>query len=94
MTKFYGMIIRKPSELDRDDILEVMKHWNMHHVPSKEMEELNISCFFVATIDNIIIGASGYKILTCFVVKIKMCFRNSLYGTKFFNKVVDFIFIF
>lgn len=58
------MIVRKAIEQDRDNILEVMKHWNMHHVPSQEMEELNISCFFVATIDNIIVAASGYKILT------------------------------
>lgn len=58
------MKIRKAKELERENILEVMKPWNMHLVPSDEMEELDISCFFVATIDNIIVGASGYKLLS------------------------------
>jgi len=58
------MKIRKANRKDRSDILEVMKPWNMHHVPSKEMEELDISCFFVAVIENKIVGASGYKLLS------------------------------
>ena len=58
------MNIRKAYQKDRSSILEVMKPWNMHHVPSEEMEELDISCFFVATIENKIIGASGYKLLS------------------------------
>ena len=57
------MNIRKAIREDRDSILAVMKPWNMHHVPSKEMEELDISCFFVATVENKIVGASGYKLL-------------------------------
>jgi len=58
------MIIRKAVVKDRNSILDVMKHWNMHHVPSQEMEELDISCFFVATVDGKIVAASGYKILS------------------------------
>ena len=58
------MKLRKAHQEDRNSILEVMKPWNMHHVPSEEMEELDISCFFVATIDNKIVGASGYKLLS------------------------------
>jgi len=58
------MKIRKAKELERDSILMVMKPWNMHHVPSEEMQELDISCFFVATIDNKIVGASGYKLIS------------------------------
>lgn len=57
------MQIRKATREDKDSILAVMKPWNMHHVPSEEMEELDISCFFVATVDNKIVGASGYKLL-------------------------------
>jgi 3-keto-5-aminohexanoate cleavage enzyme len=51
---------------DRGAILEVMEAWNMHHVPSLEMEELDLSCFFVARAraSGMIIGASGYKILS------------------------------
>ncbi len=58
------MIIRKAVEEDRADILGIMKHWNMHHVPSEEMPELDISCFFVALIDDQMVGASGYKVLS------------------------------
>jgi len=58
------MKIRKAIDQDKDDILKVMLPWNMHHVPSQEMEELDISCFFVALIDNKIVGASGYKIIS------------------------------
>lgn len=56
--------IEKASPNDRDAILKVMEPWNMHHVPSKEMEELDLSCFFVALVSGKIVGASGYKILS------------------------------
>jgi len=36
----------------------------MHNVPSPEMEELDLACFFVALISDQIVGASGYKILS------------------------------
>jgi uncharacterized protein (DUF849 family)/N-acetylglutamate synthase-like GNAT family acetyltransferase len=58
------MKIRRANPEDRNSILSVMKPWNMHHVPSEEMEELDINCFFVATIDNKIIGASGFKMIS------------------------------
>lgn len=48
---------------DRDAILKVMEPWNMHNVPSPEMEELDLSCFFVARMSGQIIGAAGYKII-------------------------------
>jgi 3-keto-5-aminohexanoate cleavage enzyme len=49
---------------DREAILKVMEPWNMHRVPSPEMAELDISCFFVARVDGRIVGASGYTILS------------------------------
>lgn len=49
---------------DREAILAVMRPWNMHHVPSPEMEELDLAAFFVARLDGDIVGASGYKILS------------------------------
>lgn len=58
------MQIRKAREEDRDEILRIMEFWNMHHVPSEEMPDLDISSFFVAEEDGIIIGASGYKIIS------------------------------
>lgn len=45
-------------------ILEVMKPWNMHRVPSVEMGELDLSCFFVAKVDGRIVGAAGYQLLS------------------------------
>lgn len=58
------MVIRNAREEDRDEILRIMEFWNMHHVPSEEMPELDISSFFVAEDDGIIIGASGFKMLS------------------------------
>lgn len=58
------MEIRKANPEERNSILSVMKPWNMHHVPSEEMEELDLNCFFVATFENKIIGASGYKLIS------------------------------
>ncbi len=59
-----NFMIERASLKDYDDILEVMRPWNMHHVPSPEMEELDLSCFFVARIGDSIVGASGYKVLS------------------------------
>jgi len=58
------MIIRNAREEDRDEILRIMEFWNMHHVPSEEMPELDISCFFIAEEDGKVIGASGYEIIS------------------------------
>jgi len=56
--------IRKAVPEDRDAMLHVLEHWNMHHIPSDEMPELDIAHFYVATVDNRVIGVSGYKLLT------------------------------
>ena len=56
--------IEKARPEDTGAILKVMEAWNMHHVPSLEMEELDLSCFFVARSSGQVIGASGYKILS------------------------------
>jgi uncharacterized protein (DUF849 family)/N-acetylglutamate synthase-like GNAT family acetyltransferase len=46
-----------------DQIIEVLKPWNMHHIPSREMDMIDFDTFFVAKIDGKIVGVSGYKIL-------------------------------
>jgi 3-keto-5-aminohexanoate cleavage enzyme len=56
--------IRKARESDREAILGIMEFWNMHHVPSEEMPDLDINCFFVAEMDGRIVGASGYKLIS------------------------------
>ena len=55
--------IRRATPEDRDPILAVMRPWNMHLVPSPEMERLDLDCFFVAEVGGAVVGASGYRIL-------------------------------
>lgn len=55
--------IRPARQDEGPAILEIMRPWNMHHVPSPEMESLDLNCFFVAEMDSLMIGASGYKVL-------------------------------
>ena len=56
--------IRKAKKKDLSQILDVLKVWNMHHIPSLEMESLDLSNYFVAQKDKNIIGVCGYKILS------------------------------
>lgn len=55
--------IRQAVEHDRGGVLAVMQHWNMHHVPSPEMGELDLNHFFVAEADHEILAAAGYRLL-------------------------------
>lgn len=57
-------VIERAVKEDREAILDVMRPWNMHHVPSPEMEELDLNNFFVARCQNRVVGAAGYKILS------------------------------
>lgn len=56
--------IRKAKATDLNSVLEVMRPWNMHHVPSPEMPSIDLECFFVAVRDGEIVGAAGYKMLS------------------------------
>jgi ribosomal-protein-alanine N-acetyltransferase len=56
--------IEKASPGDFEAILKVMEPWNMHHVPSREMEELDLACFFVARVSGHVAGAAGYRQLS------------------------------
>ncbi len=56
--------IEKASSDDYAAILNVMEPWNMHHVPSAEMGELDLSCFFVARLSGHVAGAAGYTLLS------------------------------
>src|SRR5262245_7210378 len=55
--------IRPAIQEDRDAVLSVMEPWNMHHVPSPEMEALDLDCFFIAEVDGVVVGASGFRLL-------------------------------
>jgi len=59
-----NFVIEAAKRCDFKEILAVLKPWNMHHVPSPEMEMIDFSTFFVAKIDNKIVGVSGYKLLS------------------------------
>jgi len=55
----------RPARLeDVPAMLEVLKTVNMHNIPSIEMPELDWRCYFVAVVENRIIGICGYKILS------------------------------
>ena len=56
-------LIRPAVAADHDAILAVMRPWNMHHVPSAEMERIELDRFFVATVDGRIVGAAGYTFI-------------------------------
>lgn len=56
--------IEKAVPGDYAAILKCMEPWNMHHVPSPEMESLDIDHFYVARIGDTVVGAGGYRILT------------------------------
>jgi uncharacterized protein (DUF849 family)/N-acetylglutamate synthase-like GNAT family acetyltransferase len=58
------LIIEKARPDDREAILEILKFWNMHHIPSVEVQELDLNCFYVARLNDKVAGASGYKILS------------------------------
>ena len=55
--------IEKAGPEDYGQIMKIMEYWNMHHIPSPEMDSLDLSCFFIARISGTIAGAAGYKIL-------------------------------
>ena len=55
--------IRRAKADEREAILRVMEPANMHHVPSPEMGELDLDNFFVATVDDQIVGSAGFAIL-------------------------------
>ncbi|MCP5140276.1 MAG: GNAT family N-acetyltransferase [Chromatiales bacterium] len=56
--------IEKACPADLPAILEVMRFFNMHHVPSAEMPALDIDRFFVAKLDGKVVGAAGYTMLS------------------------------
>lgn len=56
-------IIRKAKNTDLNDIFKVLKAWNMHHIPSLEIEEIDISCFYIGIVEKKVVGVSGYKVL-------------------------------
>lgn len=59
-----NFLIELASPNDKDEIINVLKPWNMHRIPSAEAEKIDFKCFFVAKIANKIVGVAGYKLLS------------------------------
>lgn len=55
--------IERASAPDKQAIIRVLTPWNMQHIPSPEMAEIDFNCFFVARHQGEIIGVSGYQLL-------------------------------
>ena len=49
---------------DISGIIELMRPYNMHHIPSPEMGPLDNKCFIVAEHAGKLIGAAGYTVLS------------------------------
>jgi len=63
MDKPQPEIVVEPARSDdRDSILAVLRTTNMHNVPSPEMPELDLECFFVVRIYGRIVGCAGYRL--------------------------------
>lgn len=58
------LAIRYAKKEDVPAILAILENYNMHHVPSPEMPDLDHRFFYVAEMNGKVVGAAGYKILT------------------------------
>jgi 3-keto-5-aminohexanoate cleavage enzyme len=47
---------------DRGEILAVLETVNMHHVPSSEMDDLDVGEWYVAEREGRIVGVAGYRL--------------------------------
>lgn len=55
--------IEEASDGDLESILRVLETANMHHIPSREMPELELSNCFVAKAGGKIVGIAGFRML-------------------------------
>ncbi|MBN1471882.1 MAG: GNAT family N-acetyltransferase [Syntrophaceae bacterium] len=58
----YKIRFARPGEIP--DIIELMRPYNMHHIPSPEMGPLDYKCFIVAEQNGQLLGAAGYTFLS------------------------------
>lgn len=59
-----NFIIEQAKPQDLQQIISVLKPWNMHHIPSVEVEQIDFETFYVSKYNDNIIGVAGYKILS------------------------------
>jgi uncharacterized protein (DUF849 family)/N-acetylglutamate synthase-like GNAT family acetyltransferase len=63
----YTIRFARPEDLS--GIIDLMKPYNMHHIPSPEMGPLDDKCFIVAEQNGNLLGAAGYTFLSADVGK-------------------------
>jgi 3-keto-5-aminohexanoate cleavage enzyme len=56
--------IQKAQESNRDDMLRILSFFNMHNIPSPEMEEFNYDQFLIAKVGGKIVGLAGWKVIS------------------------------
>lgn len=71
--------IRFARARDIPAIIELMRPYNMHHIPSPEMGELDDKHFLVAEADGRLIGAAGYTFISPEVGKTTLMAVNPAY---------------
>ena len=55
--------IQKAHESNREDMMRILSFFNMHNIPSPEMEELKYDQFLIAKVDGKIVGLAGWKVI-------------------------------
>jgi ribosomal-protein-alanine N-acetyltransferase len=80
----YSIRFARPEDVP--NIIDLMRPYNMHHIPSPEMNTLDYKCFVVAEQKEKLIGAAGYTFLSYDVGKTTLLavhpdFRNNGLGT-------------
>ena len=57
-------VIEKAVPEDRSDIINVLRPWNLHKIPSPEAAEIDFDYFYVAKVMGKIVGVAGYKLIS------------------------------
>ncbi len=73
----YKIRFARPEEIP--SIIELMRPYNMHHIPSPEMGALDYKCFIVAEQNGTLIGAAGYTFVSADIGKTTLMAVNPDY---------------
>lgn len=76
-TPTYKIRFARPEDIP--SIIELMRPYNMHHIPSPEMGALDYKCFIVAEQNGTLIGAAGYTFLSADIGKTTLMAVNPDY---------------
>ena len=85
---------RPARDSDYDGIMELLKPYNMHHVPSAEMPKLYIEYCFVAEENGRLIGFSGWKPTEDGEAKTTLgCLDSEYQGKRISDKLLSLILV-